>query len=132
MATKILIIEDYPNIVEVLKMRLQAAGYEVLAACDGQDGLNIARREMPDLIILDIMLPKMNGYKVCRFLKFDAKYKSIPIFMLTARGKPEDVETGKTAGADEYIVKPYNPHELLALIRRYLSRDRQLSSGGRA
>lgn len=131
MAKKILIIEDYAHIVEVLKIRLEAAGYEVLAAGDGQEGLNLARRAMPDLILLDIMLPKMNGYKVCRFLKFDAKYKSIPIFLLTARGKPEDIETGKATGADEYIIKPYNPHELLALIRRYLARNREISTEAR-
>jgi DNA-binding response OmpR family regulator len=122
MPKKILIVEDYPHIVEVLKIRLQAAGYDVIAAGDGQEGLNMARSERPDLIILDVMLPKMNGYKVCRFLKFDAKYKSIPIFLLTARGKPEDVETGKAIGADEYILKPYDPQELLALIRRYLAK----------
>ena len=121
MPKKILIVEDYPHIVEVLRIRLEAAGYEVIAAVDGQEGLNMARSEKPDLIILDVMLPKMNGYKVCRFLKFDAKYKHIPIFLLTARGKPEDIETGKATGANEYIIKPYDPQELLALIRRYLA-----------
>ena len=121
MAKKILIVEDYPHIVDVLKIRLESAGYQVVAAGDGQEGLNLARSEKPDLIMLDVMLPKINGYKVCRFLKFDAKYKNIPIFLLTARGKPEDIETGKATGADEYIIKPYDPQELLALIRRYLA-----------
>jgi len=131
MAKKILIVEDYPHIVDVLRIRLEAAGYQVLSAVDGQEGLNLARRETPDLIILDVMLPKINGYKVCRFLKFDAKYKNIPIFLLTARGKPEDIETGKATGADEYIVKPYDPQALLALIRRYLAQPQVAAPGGR-
>jgi DNA-binding response OmpR family regulator len=121
MPKKILIVEDYPHIVDVLKIRLEAAGYEVVAAGDGQEGLNMARSEKPDLIILDVMLPKMNGYKVCRLLKFDVKYKNIPIFLLTARAKPEDIQTGKATGANEYIIKPYDPQELLATIRRYLA-----------
>ncbi len=120
MAKRILIIEDYPHIVDILRMRLESSGYEVLAAYDGKEGLQKAREEQPDLIILDIMLPKLNGFKVCRLLKFDAKYKHIPIFMLTSRKKSSDIETGKETGADEYIVKPYEIGELMALIERYI------------
>jgi len=125
MAKRILIIEDYPHIVEILKVRLEAAGYEVLVAYDGQEGLAVARREVPDLIILDIMLPKMNGYKVCRFLKFDAKYKHIPIVMLTSRVKPSDEQMGRDTGADAYVAKPYDPEKLLELIRGYLAKGSQ-------
>ncbi len=116
----ILIVEDYPNVVEVLRIRLQNAGYRVLVAFDGQEGLKLAREHKPDLIILDIMLPKMNGYKLCRLLKFDAKYRDIPIFMLTSRTKATDRQLGKQTGADEYITKPYDPRELLHLIQKYL------------
>ncbi len=120
MAKRILIIEDYPHIVDILRMRLESGGYEVLTAYDGKEGLRKAREEKPDLIILDIMLPKLNGFKVCRLLKFDAKYQHIPIFMLTSRKKQSDIETGKETGADEYIVKPYEISELMELIERYL------------
>ena len=123
MAKRILIIEDYPHIVEVLKLRLEAAGYSVLVAYDGQEGLAMARRERPDLIILDVMLPKMNGYKVCRFLKFDEKYKNIPILMLTSRARQSDEEMGRQTGANEYFSKPYEPQKLMQTIRRYLGED---------
>lgn len=85
MKKKILIIEDYNNIVEILTMRLNAMGYEVISAKDGQEGLTLARKKKPDLIVLDVMLPKMNGYKISRLLKFDSRYKDIPIIMLTSR-----------------------------------------------
>ncbi|HHL72584.1 MAG TPA: response regulator [Bacteroidetes bacterium] len=120
MAKRILIIEDYPHIVDILRMRLESSGYEVLSAYDGKEGLRKAREEKPDLIILDVMLPKLNGFKVCRLLKFDAKYQHIPIFMLTSRKKQSDIETGKETGAEEYIVKPYEISELMELIERYL------------
>jgi DNA-binding response OmpR family regulator len=118
---KVLIIEDYINIVEILTMRLQAMGYDVLAAYDGQEGLNLARRENPDLIILDVLLPKMNGYKVCRLLKFDSKYKHIPIIMLTSRETQKHEELGRETGADEYVYKSDQRGTLLKLIRKYLA-----------
>lgn len=120
MAKQVLLVEDYANVVEILKMRLEAAGFQVLTASDGQQGLNMARSHKPDLIILDIMLPKLNGYKVCRFLKFDAKYRHIPIFMLTSRSKKSDEEIGRQTGADEYILKPYDPKKMMTLVFRYL------------
>lgn len=120
MQKKILLIEDYPHIVEVLRVRLSNAGYDVIVAFDGQEGLRLARTEKPDLIILDVMLPKMNGYKLCRLIKFDGRYKHIPIFMLTSRRRQADKELGLSTGADEYLVKPYEPHELIKLINKYL------------
>ena len=121
MKKKILIIEDYAHIVEVLRVRLENAGYAILTAFDGQEGLRSAREDHPDLIILDVMLPKMNGYKLCRLLKFDKKYQDIPIFMLTSRRKHSDRELGEKTGADEYLTKPYEPKELVRLIQRYLN-----------
>lgn len=121
MSKKILIIEDYKNIVEILTMRLEAMGYEVLCANDGQEGLNLARRENPDLIILDLLLPKMNGYKVCRLLKFDAKYKHIPIIMLTSRESEDNARIGLQSGADHYVYKSDQKGTLLRLIREYLN-----------
>ena len=120
MKKKILIIEDYLNIVEILKMRLEVMGFEVLCAHDGQAGLNMARRESPDLIILDVLLPKMNGYKVSRLLKFDAKFKNIPIIMLTSRETKRHEQLGLETGADAYVYKSDQKGTLLKLINKFL------------
>lgn len=120
MAQKILIIEDYVNIVEILTMRLQALGYEVVSAYDGQEGLTIARKEKPDLIVLDVMLPKMNGYKVSRLLKFDSRFKHIPIIMLTSKETKRDENVGRDTGADEYVYKSDRTGKLLKVIRKFL------------
>jgi two-component system alkaline phosphatase synthesis response regulator PhoP len=117
---KILIVEDEPQIRMGLKMRLERNDYEVLEAEDGVAGLSLARSEKPDLIILDIMLPKMDGYQMARMLKFDEKFKSIPIVMLTARSQQTDRDTGQAVGADAYVTKPYKSEELLATISKFL------------
>ena len=104
-------------------MRLEFAGFEVDVAYDGQEGLSKARNLKPDLVILDVMLPKMNGYKVCRFLKFDRKYQHIPIIMLTSRAKKSDVEIGKQTGANEYLFKPYNPTKLVEIVKKHIDKE---------
>ena len=86
----------------------------------GEDGLNQARKENPDLILLDVMLPKLNGYKVCRLLKFDERYRHIPILMLTAKTQEKDKTLGKETGGDEYLTKPFDIEELLAKVKSYL------------
>jgi len=116
----ILVVDDYPKVVDLIKMRLEYAGYKVDVAYDGQEGLAKARKIVPDLIILDVMLPKMNGYKVCRFLKFDKKYRHIPIIMLTSRAKQSDAEIGMKTGADEYLFKPYKPTKLLEIVKKHI------------
>ena len=118
----ILFVEDDPDIAKLGKVRLESAGYEVLLASDGMDALTKARSNKVDLIVLDLMLPKMDGYKVCRMLKFDAKYKKIPIIMLTARGAEEDKKLGKDSGADAYLVKPYEPETLLQNIKELIGK----------
>ena len=120
MGKKILIVDDEAQLVEMMKMRLEAAGYSVIAAYDGQEGLNKARKEKPDLIILDLMLPKMDGYKVCGLLKNDARYSKIPIIMFTARAQDEDVRLGKDLGAEDYVIKPFEPKLLLDKIRKLI------------
>ncbi len=120
MKKKILIIEDYNNIVEILTMRLSAMGYAVISARDGQEGLTLARKEKPDLIVLDVTLPKMNGYKISRLLKFDSRYKDIPIIMLTSRETKRDEQIGLETGADEYIYKSDRTGKLLKTIRHFL------------
>ncbi len=120
MKKKILIIEDYKNIVEILTMRLSKMGYTVISAKDGQEGLTLARKEKPDLIVLDVMLPKMNGYKISRLLKFDSRYKDIPIIMLTSRETKRDEKMGLETGADVYVYKSDTTGKLLKTIRHFL------------
>jgi DNA-binding response OmpR family regulator len=104
----------------LLKINLEAAGFTIVLATDGFQGLEMARTESPELIVLDIMLPKMDGFKVCRILKFDDKYKHIPIIMLTARIQEVDKETGFKTGADAYMTKPFEPEELIKKINQVL------------
>ena len=106
---KILIVDDEKDIVETLSFMLKAKGFDCICAYDG--GLNLAKSSNPDLVILDVMMPKINGYKICRLLKFDNKYKNIPIIMITARSQDEDKIIGEETGADEYITKPFDLNE---------------------
>ncbi|MDP2924709.1 MAG: response regulator [Candidatus Omnitrophota bacterium] len=118
---RILIVDDEKDLVEAVTFRLQANGYEVIVAHDGQEGLDKARKEEPDLIILDLMLPKIDGYKVCRMLKFDEKYKKIPIILFTARVQEEDKKLGQDVGADSYITKPFEPQVLITKLKELLN-----------
>ena len=117
---RILIIEDEVTLVNLLKIRLEANNYEILAAYDGARGLEMAKKETPDLILLDLMLPKLDGYQVCRMLKFDAKYKKIPIIIFTARAQEKDKAIGKEVGADAYVTKPFEPEKLIETIEAVL------------
>ena len=117
---RILVVDDEADLLEIISLRLQAYDYEVVTAIDGQDGLDKARKEKPDLIILDLMLPKIDGYKVCRMLKFDEKFKQIPIILFTARAQESDVKLGKEVGADAYLTKPFEPEVLLAKIKELI------------
>jgi DNA-binding response OmpR family regulator len=118
---KILIVDDEADLVETIRFPLELEGFKVLAAYNGEEGLNQARTENPDLILLDLMLPKLDGYKICRLLKFDERYKHIPIFMLTAKTQEKDKILGKETGADEYFTKPFDIDELIAKIKSNLS-----------
>ncbi len=117
--TKILIVDDEKDIVETLAFMLKQKGFEIITAYDGEEGLKLAKEANPDLIILDVMMPKINGYKICRLLKFDSKYKNIPIIMVTARGQAQDVAIGEETGADEYITKPFEFNDLFECIDKY-------------
>ncbi|MBO6272205.1 response regulator [bacterium] len=118
---KVLIVDDEQDIVESLKFVLEADGYECYTAFNGEDGLKTAKEVIPDLIILDIMMPKMNGYKISRLLKFDNKYKNIPIIMLTARSQEEDKLIGEETGANEYITKPFDIDFVVNKVKEYLA-----------
>ncbi len=117
---KILLVDDEEDLRKMLKFRLEAVGYDVKEAADGQEGLDKARSTWPDLVILDLMLPKIDGYKVCRMLKFDEKHKHKPIIMFTARAQEKDKMIGKEMGADAYITKPFEPEALVGKIKELL------------
>ena len=120
---KLLVIDDEIQLVEMVKMRLEANGHEVITAYDGQEGLEKAKSENPELIMCDIMMPKMDGYKVCGLLKNDSRYSKIPIILFTARAQKEDEELGREVGADAYITKPFEPPVLLAKIDELLKKS---------
>ncbi|MEA3328783.1 MAG: response regulator [Candidatus Omnitrophota bacterium] len=122
MNEKILVVDDEQRLVEMLKTRLEANHYQVITAFDGQEALKKAREEKPDLMILDLMLPKLDGYQVCRLLKFDKTMDKTPIIMLTALGQRDDREWGKKVNADAYITKPFEAEELLECIRRLITK----------
>ena len=117
---KILIVDDEADIIEILQFMLEANGYECVTAMDGEEGLKLAREISPDLIILDVMMPKINGYKISRLLKYDNKYKNIPIIMVTARSQEQDKLIGEETGVNEYISKPFELEEILAVVKKYL------------
>jgi len=117
---RILVVDDEPDVVSLLTLMLKSQGYDVIAATDGQSGLEKARTETPDLILLDIMLPRLDGYKVARMLKYDEKYSHIPIIMLTAKVQEKDREMGMETGADEYMTKPFDTGTLLAKVKAIL------------
>lgn len=119
---RILIIEDEEDFSKGLQVILAANGFEVHTATTGKGGLNLAKTIQPDLIILDIMLPEIDGYKICRLLKFDERYKKIPIIMLTARTQEEDEKLGKQAGADAYLVKGQKVELLMGEIKALLAK----------
>jgi DNA-binding response OmpR family regulator len=120
---KILVVDDETDLVETVRFPLEMEGFNVLVSYNGEDALNQARKEKPDLIILDLMLPKLDGYKVCRLLKFDERYKHIPILMLTAKTQEKDKMLGKETGADEYITKPFEMDDLMEKVKAYLNKN---------
>lgn len=126
-----LIIEDDPDIVELLQYNLEREGYTVLTAMNGEVGLREARRRKPGVILLDLMLPGMDGLEVCRHLKSDEATRSIPLLMVTAKGEEADVVTGLEMGADDYIAKPFSPRMVLARVRAVLRRGK-LEDGARS
>ena len=117
---RILVVDDDEDIVKLVKMYLEHHRYEVITANDGQQGLEKAKTEKPDLIVLDLMLPKIDGYKVCDLLKKDARYAKTPVILFTAKTQGKDIEIGQEVGADAYLIKPFEPEILLAKIKKLL------------
>lgn len=125
MKEKILVVEDEKDIVKMLDYNLKKEGFKVLTASDGEDGLALANRELPDLVILDLMLPGMDGLEVCKALKKESKTASIPIIMLTAKSQELDKVVGLELGADDYVTKPFSLRELIARIKAVLRRAKE-------
>lgn len=120
-AKKILVVDDEPDAVVLLSIRLKSCGYDVISAPDGKACLKKAVEENPDLIILDILMPEINGLEVCRCLKKSDRTKDIPVIMLTAKGSDTDKVVGRVIGADYYIAKPFNPEDLLSKMKTALA-----------
>jgi two-component system, OmpR family, alkaline phosphatase synthesis response regulator PhoP len=120
---KIVVVEDEPDILEVFDYNLTREGFRVVTARDGADGLKKIRQELPDLVVLDLMLPGMDGLEVCRRLRGDDVTRALPVVMVTAKGEEADIVVGLGMGADDYLVKPFRPRELLARVRAVLRRS---------
>ncbi|HUV37641.1 MAG TPA: response regulator [Patescibacteria group bacterium] len=118
---KILVVDDEVNITQILEFSIGSEGYEVITAQNGEDAVDKARREQPDLIILDIMMPKIDGYEACRILKANPLTKNIPVVLLTAKGRDIDKRLGYEVGATDYIIKPFSPNKLVDRIHQLLS-----------
>ena len=119
---KILVVDDEKALVSLVTLHMQMAGYEVFFANDGWSALDICKRDKPDLVILDLMLPKLNGWEVCRRIKEDDSIKDIAVLMLSARSEVDDKVRGFNVGADDYVTKPFSPKELVARVKRILDR----------
>ena len=117
---RILVVDDEIYIVHILDFSLGMEGYEVVTALDGEEGLQKAIEFKPDLVVLDIMMPKMDGYETCKALKADERTKNIPVILLSAKGRNVDMQTGYDVGADEYITKPFSPRKLVDRINAML------------
>jgi len=120
---KIMVVDDEPDIVKLVKISLEMANYDVIEAFSGVEALEKTKEVIPSLFLLDIMMPDMNGYEVCEKLKADERTKNIPVVMLTAKGQKGDAEQGLKVGADDYIIKPFDPYELGEQIAEILNRE---------
>ncbi len=119
---KILIAEDEPDIRELVAFMLRFAGYEVVAASNGEEAVQAATRDIPDLVLMDVRMPRMTGYDACKLMKADPTLHDIPVVFLSAKGQESEIQSGLEAGAEEYLLKPFSPDELTNRIRAILSK----------
>lgn len=117
----VLVVDDDPVIQKLLQVNFEVEGFDVVLASDGQEGLDTARRIKPDVVLLDVMMPRMDGLKVAASLKADPKTAKIPIILLSAKAQEPDLRAGRATGADEYVTKPFDPLELLATVRSLIA-----------
>ena len=122
MPSRILVVDDDPDLREIVQLKLEISGFETYAEADGEAGLAAALELLPDLVLLDWMMPKLTGVEVCGLLREDPRTSGVPVILLTAKAQVSDIERGFAAGADDYIVKPFSPTELLARINAIMNR----------
>jgi DNA-binding response OmpR family regulator len=120
--TKILIAEDEPDIRELVAFTLRFGGYEVIAASNGEEAVHAAARELPDLVLMDVRMPRLTGYDACRMMKASAELKDIPVVFLSAKGQDAEIQSGLEAGAEEYLLKPFSPDQLTSRVRAILAK----------
>ena len=119
---KILIAEDERDIRDLIAFLLRFAGYEVVTASNGEEAVRLAPKENPDLILMDVRMPRMTGYDACRLIKAEPRLKDIPVVFLSAKGQENEIQTGLVAGAEEYLLKPFAPDQLIERVRSILSK----------
>jgi two-component system, OmpR family, alkaline phosphatase synthesis response regulator PhoP len=127
---RILVVDDEIYIVHILEFTLTMEGYEVLTAADGEEALCKIEEGRPDLVVVDIMMPKLDGYEVCRRIRQDEEFRDLPVIFLSAKGRPIDRQMGLEVGADDYIVKPFSPRRLVEKIRELLDRQEMKQASG--
>ena len=121
MPKKVLIVDDEPNIVLSVEFLMKREGYDVMTAADGQEALDMLEDAKPDLMILDVMMPRKNGFEVCEAVRSHPKFGSLPILMLTAKGREAEMKKGLSLGADAYVTKPFSTHDLIDRVGRLLA-----------
>jgi CheY-like chemotaxis protein len=122
MPFRILVVDDEPTLVRLMEFILAKQGHDMLAATNGEEALEMIRSEKPDLVVLDIMMPRIDGYEVARIMRADEVMCDIPIIMLSAKAQDHDIQKGLAVGVDEYITKPFAPEQLVAVVNEYLAR----------
>jgi DNA-binding response OmpR family regulator len=118
--TKVLVVDDEAHIVNIVKFNLKREGYEIITASDGEEAFTKIGKELPDLVIADVMMPKMSGYELCEKVKTTEATKHIPFILITAKGQPLDKDRGAKIGADSYMTKPFSPKLLVDEVRKFL------------
>jgi len=129
MAKKILVVDDERHIVRLVEVNLQRAGYDVVTAYDGVEALEVFEKEDPDMVVLDVMMPRMDGFEVLKKLQADPNSQDVPVIMLTAKAQDADIFRGWSSGVSSYLTKPFNPRELLTFVERIFQ---SLEDGGMA
>jgi len=120
--TKVVIAEDEPDIRDLIRFTLQFAGFEVFAGSNGEEGYELTKGEKPDIVLMDVRMPKMTGYEACRKIKADPELKHIPVIFLSAKGQDSEIQSGLDAGAEEYLLKPFAPDQLTERVRAVLAK----------
>ena len=126
---KVLVVDDEPHIVRIVKLSLERAGFQVISANSGEDGINLVKAERPDLVILDVMMPAMDGFAVCRHIRQLEGFERVPIIFLTARGQSDDLEFARSIGANDLMTKPFGPRQLMDLVGFHLRQQGKDTDG---